>query len=308
MKILVEQWAVLFGFPKRILADRPTSFGGPLWQSICHTLDVELTLAPARAAHQIGLAERHVHIIKMSYNALWRANTDNWTRRQILALSCIAKNSTPLCGGNMPPNLLTIGKDDLAHRYAHVQPPIRWATDTSPDALHYRRLTALINMRSDMLRWGARFMTRVALTKSLRKGANQVYKINQPVQVWSSFKKVCGNGFRLVAETGRNGILERGRRLIKAPLIWIRPKSDFPKIEEPSSGSSPSDQPECTQSRLIDSSATQNIVSVPANPPLVPRGRTSRSSVASLIPGSKIRLFLNLAACLQLRCLDRLCL
>lgn len=71
VEILVGHRAVLFGFPKRILADRPTSFGGPLWQSICHTFDVELISAPTRASNQIGLAERHVRTIKMSYNALW---------------------------------------------------------------------------------------------------------------------------------------------------------------------------------------------------------------------------------------------
>ena len=160
-----------------------------MWQSIFHTFDVELILAPTRSAHQIGLAERHVRIIKMSYNALWRANTENSTTQQILALSCIAKNSTPLSGSNMSPNRLTIGKDDLMQRYAHVQPPIRWGTESSLGAQQYRRLTSLVNLRSDMLRWGAQFVTRVALTKSLRKGANQVLKINQPVQVWSSLKR-----------------------------------------------------------------------------------------------------------------------
>ena len=234
VKNLDEHWAIMFGFPKRILADRATSFGGPLWQSVCHAFDIELISAPTRAAHQIGLAERHVRIIKMSYNSSRCANKDNWNRQQILSFACIAKNATPSSGNNMSPNMIATGEDDLTNRYANVQHPTAWGTDNSIAAQQFRHLSSLMNLRAEIPKWDARFMTRIALTKSLRKGAHQKFEINRPVQVWSSIKRIWGNGFRLVAETGRNGIVERGQRLIKIPLICIRHKSDLAQIEEPS--------------------------------------------------------------------------
>ena len=115
--------------------------------------------------------------------------------------------------------------------------------------------------------------------------------------------EICGDGFRLVAETFRNGILERGWRLIKAPLVWIWPKSILSEVDEPSTGSSPSDQPGISQPRSVDLTVMQNIAPSPIPSPLArndlstqsiasapskssigPRGRISRCPVAPSVP------------------------
>ena len=80
IQFLVDNWAIVFGFPQTILCDNSTTFGGAQWGAICHIFDIQLLPAPTRASFQVGMVERHVGIIKHGYQALMRANSDHWAK------------------------------------------------------------------------------------------------------------------------------------------------------------------------------------------------------------------------------------
>ena len=84
---LLNHWATILGYPKVILCDETTRFQGTGWQSISHNFDIQIIQAPARAAFQIGLSERHVGLIKLGYRALSKTNVGGLTRNQRLSIA-----------------------------------------------------------------------------------------------------------------------------------------------------------------------------------------------------------------------------
>ena len=82
---LLSYWVPLFGYPNNFLCDNSTSFQGLSWQAVCHNFNIRIIHAPPRAAFQIGLAERHVGLVKMGYQAIPRADCDGLSRNQRLS-------------------------------------------------------------------------------------------------------------------------------------------------------------------------------------------------------------------------------
>ena len=62
---LLSFWTPLFGYPHNILRVKTTSSQGDWRKALCHTSHIRIIRAPATAAFQIGLAERHVGLIKL---------------------------------------------------------------------------------------------------------------------------------------------------------------------------------------------------------------------------------------------------
>ena len=220
---LLGKWIPLMGFPSVILCDNATTFGGEVWEALGHVFNVVLVPAPTKAAHQIGLAERHQALVKQSYQAISRSNTDGMTRSQMLNWACITKNLTPLSGCEVPPHMIFTGRSDLISRLSVVDHPEEWNhADHSIYGKLFRRLKKIHSLRSEIIKWDAENMIKAAKSRVLRKGASSIPKVDSPVQVWDSPMKIWKNGGRMIAETGRNGIIECGRRIVKVPLIWIR--------------------------------------------------------------------------------------
>ena len=74
-------------------------------------------------------------------------------------------------------------------------------------------------------------MLKLALLKSLRKGAASRYAVGDPIQAWSPKTRLRGNCHRMLCESGRNAILGRGWYLAKMPVAWIRIKLDLGTVE-----------------------------------------------------------------------------
>ena len=233
---LIDRWAMFSGFPQTILCDNSTTFGGPHWKAICHVFDMQLLPAPTRAAFQIGMVERHVGILKYGYKALARCNTDHLSKNQLLSLACVARNMSPLISSHLTPLMIVTGRDHSYEFLGNVPHAQSWkGSDDSPSARYFRRLTSLIDLRSQLIRFEADQMLKLALSKTLRKGAALCYKIGDAVQSWNPKTLMWENGSRLLAETGRNAIVEQGRHLMKIPIAWIRKKLDISIIEDGSS-------------------------------------------------------------------------
>ena len=120
---LLSFWTPLFGYPQNILCDKTTSFQGERWQAVCHISNIRIILAPARAAFQIGLAERYAGLIKQGYEAISRADAEGFSRNQRLSISRISKNLTPLHCVEIPPIVLVTGRNDLASNLQIISEP-----------------------------------------------------------------------------------------------------------------------------------------------------------------------------------------
>ena len=87
---LIPYWPPLFGTPIKLLRDKATNFHGSNWVWICHYFNVRIILAPARAARTIGLAGRHVGLIKMGSHSISRGHADGISRNRSLAIARIS--------------------------------------------------------------------------------------------------------------------------------------------------------------------------------------------------------------------------
>ena len=97
--------------PRNILRGAGASFQGGNLQSVRR-----FVLGPARAAFQIGLAERHVWLVKHGYQAIPRANSQGSSRNRRLATARIVGNITLFDRVEIPPIVLVSGRNDLASK------------------------------------------------------------------------------------------------------------------------------------------------------------------------------------------------
>ena len=155
---------------------------------------------------------------------------DGLTRNQRLSIACISKNLSPLSGFDIPPIVLVTGRNDLASKL-NVAAAVNnsGSEDNRPFNRFSRRLVSLNELRGKYLQWGAGRMIRVAWNNVYRKNAKEVLDVDAPIQIWDTRKMARINGSRLIAETGRNGIVESCGKLSKVPAIWIR---NVPEAEE----------------------------------------------------------------------------
>ena len=84
-------------------------------------------------------------------------------------------------------------------------------------------LPNMLDLRANFAIWDENRTIELALKRPVRAGATRTYKPLDQVQVWEANLKIWQNGFRLVAETGSSLVVERGRRIINVPTLWIRP-------------------------------------------------------------------------------------
>ena len=188
---LLLRWIPLMGFPEVLLCDNATTFGGETWEALGHIFNMNIIPAPTKCPHQIGLAERHVAIIKQAYQSLSRCNADKLSRTQLMSLACVTKNLTPLSGYEVPPLMLVTGRSDLISRLSLVDHCEDWEnTDVSPFGIFSRRLANMHSLRSDMIRRGAASMIKIAKSRVLRKEADSIPRVNSPIQVWDVALKV----------------------------------------------------------------------------------------------------------------------
>ena len=178
INVLSCNWATLLGFPRILICDNATTFCGPRWGASTHVYDVNLILAPTKAAYQIGVAERAVGLLKNGFHAISRFEEGRMSKELKLSLTCIARNSTPLSGSELSPLMLTTGRDDIAGKSATASRNRSWIADEySPMASHFRRLTAVAFIRAEMIAWDARNMAQLALSKNIRKGPRKYSRV-----------------------------------------------------------------------------------------------------------------------------------
>ena len=115
------------------------------------------------------------------------------------------------------------GRNDLINRIVNSIPPT--TSDIAPqteDSKICARLKLILDTRLILLKLDAQSLLTIASNKRLRSNVTEVFKFNDSIMLWSPVKKKWEAGFRYLSDSGRNAVVERGNRLIKVPLHWIR--------------------------------------------------------------------------------------
>ena len=88
---------------------------------------------------------------------------------------------------------------------------------------HMRRIKAVWLARREMSKLGEKHVLGMSISSSLRTGAANTFEIGSGVKVWIPAEKRWIDGQRVVADAGRNLIIERGAKLRKIPRQWAQP-------------------------------------------------------------------------------------
>ena len=245
-------------------------FSGREWDSLCNLYDIG-TVCAARDAHlSVGIVEKQVHLLKMGYAALDRANVDNLSRQELLALAVTARNTTALSGCSWTPTAVITGRDDdFSSRLMNI-PSISSTSSSVHLSLHtlHSHLSEILRLRADFAFWDSDNTIALALSRPLRSGAKNTFQPLDAAHVWDARQKIWQNGLRLLCETGRSSIVERGSRINKVPTLWIRPRKmliDQNAIADVSSDPG-STQPTASIPKASSSSSSQSLI-----PSAVPR-------------------------------------
>ena len=194
---------------------------------------------------------------------------------------------------NLTPLVIVTGRNTLQHDSATLSHHLSWNhTDQSDAAKYFRRVVKLNDLRASYVKLEAAQMLKVALSNSLRKGATLRYKPGDSIHAWNPKTCLRENGFRLLSESGRNAILERGRHLANAPVAWIRLELNVDSIvKQNGHQDAPSTAPsgECKKSErrpiFVDKPSSSSDVPVRVSPTESPsRSVRKAAPPVSLLP------------------------
>ena len=223
ISVLINHWTCLFGMPESIVCDRGTHFLGLGWNTICDTHSVKMVMAPTWARYQVGTAERQVELVKRSYRKITASVPGSYSRRDKLALLCAAKNITPSSTSSWPPLFLVSGRSGHVAGLLNSRPPSSTLPKDSDAYPIWERMLLINELRGSLLKMGAEIAADMAQRKRLRNTHNEMSRHNGPVAVWSQGDKRWHSGFRFLFDSGANMVLERGSRLVKSPIQWVKP-------------------------------------------------------------------------------------
>ena len=86
----------------------------------------------------------------------------------------------------MSPLMLTTGRADLTDKLSSQPHRPTWTVDGNmPNATHLQRLSVVCHIRAEMIAWGARNMTQLAIERNVRNGESEVFEGDRPIRVWN---------------------------------------------------------------------------------------------------------------------------
>ena len=220
--ILLSAWISVMGFPKLIVIDQGRPFQGPLRNQFMDTYSVKMSTIPVESPNQLGCCERQVHLLKLGYRAIERGDEGRWTRENLLDLTCAAHNSAPLSRGMFTPLFLLTGKMNFMSAIEDEEKVITLEHEGIENE-HMIRIKAVWQARREMAKLDAKHVLGMAVSASLRTGATHTFEIGSGVKVWTPSEKRWIDGQRVVADAGRNLIIEGGAKLRKIPRQWAQP-------------------------------------------------------------------------------------
>ena len=178
--------------------------------------------APTGAHFQVGTAERQIGIVKKAFRHLKQAAEPSWANQELLSIVVSSRNITPLSSSDISPVFAATGRNDLINRIVNSVPSGKLDSPLSEDMKICNRLKLILYTRLVLLKLDAQSLLATAASKRLRANVMDSFKFNDKITLWSPIKKVWRAGFRYLSDSGRNAIIERGNRLLKVPIQWIR--------------------------------------------------------------------------------------
>ena len=162
----------------------------------------------------------------------------------------MARNLIPSLNSGIAPLSAMTGRSDIFAALEQV--PQRPMVDERQNFLEdvettvQRNIHELFNLRSELIVRDARQIVSTCDKRRLRAGTKYSYVQGENIDVFVPARKEWSGGFRFGAQAGSHAFVEKGNRIMKHPLCWIRPRNGnstvtIPREEEeqslPSSGS-----------------------------------------------------------------------
>ena len=254
----LDGWAKWIGFPKRILVDAGSVFGGAMFADLPNAYGRTAISSPVGAPYQTGKVERIVQSLKKSFRAIHECNLPNLDHHSKLALSVLAHNATPCSGSNVSHATALTGRTEFLEEL--------FSTPLIPHDNHHQsgayqffdRMNAIRSAQAAIIKYDASRDVQTCIRRNTHTGTLDVLRSDDLVDIWIPQKHRWRGAYRVLHDTGRNVILENQGKLLKRPKAWTRLRSRQEAASIPGALSSNADKvvsdnlrPMCNRFRII---------------------------------------------------------
>ena len=84
-----------------------------MWNTFAQSYSISITAIPKEAPNQLGVAEKHAHLIKLGYLEVRNYLGESWVGETVLSLSIAAHNATPLSFNGMALLYMVLGRNPV---------------------------------------------------------------------------------------------------------------------------------------------------------------------------------------------------
>ena len=225
LNAIIDFWFSFFGRCQVLISDKGPGFVGEEWAQFCSTYNVVHVGVPTMASHSNGLVERQVSMVKEGYR-ICRQSHQGWSDTEIMRVVLLARNVVPAYSSGIAPITAMTGRNDLVAALEE-SPLASLQQEPLPFRESYlenmnRNMLNILHLRMELEKFEAKRIVAVCLGRQLRADAKQVHFVGEFVEVYFPGKKMWETGYRIVGIIASHCLLDRGEKLIKHPLCWVR--------------------------------------------------------------------------------------
>ena len=219
--ILITSWIQWIGIPRKIITDAGSNFQGSMWNKFSSVYGTVIIHAPIKGHYQVGMAERHIAIIKKSFEAIQTHLQDSVDIHMKLSLAIMAHNATPTSGVNIAPITALTGR-------VQILDDLQWSPITKADAYDsttgnlWKRLEAVKAAQAAIMAFDAQRSLDLCLRRNRRTGETELLQEDDRVVIYLPDKKKWVGTYRVLYDTGRNVIVEGNNKAFKHAKPWVR--------------------------------------------------------------------------------------
>ena len=216
----LRQW---MGPPKVILCDDRCQYEGERWAGISQLYVITLSPSPTVAQYQTGEIERRILISKQVFNAISREM--GWDSNHVIRLSLdvVAHNLAASSGSTIAPITALTGRTNFSESAMDAAIARKDVREKSIDYMMWKRWSAIRLPQKAILQYDSDVSIKLSLQRNLMDSRVDLYKEGDQVERWDQRKAQWVGTFRIIADTGRRGIVENGHTIPKHHKAWTKP-------------------------------------------------------------------------------------
>ena len=176
---LFVSWFQIFGRPKRISTDHSPMYSGRDWGEMLDTFEIQHTMAPSHSAHENGMVERDICLLKVGFDKI-RYRLPNLGVARTMLWACMAKNLVPMVSCSLSPAQIMIGRNTILETL-EGRPLTEMNDESKEKAATQLQLQTMMEARTAIIKAHADRIMRIGLTRPLRAYSNVQYRVNDHV-------------------------------------------------------------------------------------------------------------------------------